>query len=89
MSLDVLFHLVEEDIFDAYMRHLFCAADRFVAIYASDEDQPRRAAHVRHRAYSPWVAKNMPGWDRIEAVENPLMNSEDSISHFVFYERRT
>jgi hypothetical protein len=30
LSLEVIFHLVEDDVFDVYMRHLFASATRFV-----------------------------------------------------------
>jgi SAM-dependent methyltransferase len=61
LSLDVIYHLIEDDAFDRYMRDLFRSATRLVVIYATDADGRRRAAHVRHRTFSDWVGGNAPG----------------------------
>jgi len=70
LSLDVVFHLVEDDVFEDYMRRLFASAARFVIIYSSDHDAPWNGSHVRHRAFSSWVAANLPGWERLQHVRN-------------------
>ncbi|WP_370249982.1 hypothetical protein [Nocardioides sp.] len=71
LSLDVLYHLVEDDVRDRHLRQLFGAATRFVAIYSSDEELPDPAAHVRHRPFSPWVAAHAPQWRLVERIANP------------------
>jgi hypothetical protein len=69
LSLDVVFHLVEDDVYEAYMRALFNAADRFVVIYARDRDEsPALKRHVRWREFTPWIEKNIAGW-RLSQVE--------------------
>ena len=40
LSLDVIYHLVEDKIYEAYMRSLFACAGRFVAIYSSNMTAP-------------------------------------------------
>jgi hypothetical protein len=70
LSLDVVFHLVEDDVYDAYMRALFNAADRFVIIYARDRDEaPALKRHVRWRKFTPWIERYAAGWalSRFEA----------------------
>jgi SAM-dependent methyltransferase len=62
LSLDVIYHLVEDEVFDAYMRHLFAAATRYVIIYASNEEAPSPAPHVRHRRFTDWVKLHEPAW---------------------------
>jgi SAM-dependent methyltransferase len=71
VSLDVLFHLVEDDVFDRYMRHLFAAATRFVVIYSTDCEVTGSAPHVRHRPISPYVAVRFPDWKLLERIANP------------------
>ena len=71
LSLDVVFHLVEDPTFDGYMRRLFDCARRFVVIYSSDCDQPTPNAHVRHRHVSGWADRHAPGWRRVGHVRNP------------------
>lgn len=72
MSLDVIYHLIEDEVFDRYMRRLFDSASRFVLIYASDHDAELDVAHVRHRHYSDWIAKNRPDWVLVDAPKHPF-----------------
>jgi len=82
MSLDVIYHLVEDVVFDAYMRRLFASATRFVAIYSSDsESMPGPSApHVRHRRYSDWIAAHAPAWALLEHVPNEFPYNGDPLS---------
>jgi hypothetical protein len=89
LSLDVLFHLVEQDQFEAYLRHLFNAGDRFVGIFAQDRDVPSPSPHVTDRAFTPWIRQNCPEWELMQVVENPHKEHENTGADFYFYERRT
>ncbi|WP_170415008.1 class I SAM-dependent methyltransferase [Ruegeria atlantica] len=72
LSLDVVYHLVEDDVFEAYMHRLFSLAKRYVVIYASDFDLTPSARHVRHRAFSKWIADRMPNWKLYCEETNPF-----------------
>ena len=52
LSLDVIYHLVEDAIFQAYMTDLLGSADRYVVIYSDNRDffEPNYP-HVRHRQF--------------------------------------
>ena len=78
MSLDVIYHLIEDEVFDAYMRDLTRFADRFMLIYASDHDADASAKHVRHRAYSRWLADHAPEWRLLTRYEHPYPMTDDS-----------
>lgn len=75
LSLDVLYHLVEDPVFEAHLRHAFGAARRFVIVYASDFDAPV-APHVRHRHFTPWLAEAFPEWRLVRRIENPFPKRE-------------
>lgn len=62
LSLDVVYHLVEDAVFDTYMRRLFESARRFVIVYSSNIDQDWPGKHVRHRQFTRWVEQNKPDW---------------------------
>lgn len=62
LSLDVIYHLVEDSVYDKYMRQLFESARRFVIVYSSDMDQSWPQGHVRHRRFTRWVERNKPEW---------------------------
>lgn len=74
MSLDVIYHLVEDEVFEDYMARLFGASRRLVLIYSSDhaDDGQARAPHVRHRAYSDWVARAAPDWTLARTWKQPF-----------------
>nr|WP_294517243.1 class I SAM-dependent methyltransferase [uncultured Rhodopila sp.] len=71
LSLDVIFHLVEDETFHRYMHQLFGHALRFVLIYSSDYDFTPPDVHVRHRKFSAWIAENAPDWQRVLHIPNP------------------
>jgi hypothetical protein len=67
LSLDVIFHLVEDAVYFQYMKNLFQASERYVIIYSSNQrDSGKDGAHVRHRRFTDWVTANEPKW-RLEA----------------------
>ena len=72
LSLDVVYHLVEDDIYELYMKRLFSSADKFVIIYSSDTDINKifQCLHVKNRHFSRWVAMNLPEWRLIKKIPN-------------------
>jgi hypothetical protein len=92
LSLDVIYHLTEDQVYETYMRTLFGAARDFVVIYSSDKDEPHTAAeHVRHRQFSQWVRANAPGWRLLRHIPNryPYTGDNDtgSLADFYIYGR--
>ncbi|HNX04463.1 MAG TPA: class I SAM-dependent methyltransferase [Opitutales bacterium] len=74
LSLDVVYHLVEDAVFEAHMRTLFDAATRFVAVYSSDTNDNRdiQGLHIRHRKFTDWVRTNRPDWVLLCRVPNRI-----------------
>ena len=70
ISLDVIYHLVEDEVFEAYMWRLFGSARRFVIVYSSDYDANSPADHVRQRNFTAWVKGNVPGWKQVSHTPN-------------------
>jgi len=90
LSLDVIYHLVEDSVFKAYMERLFQASTKYVVIYSSNcsglmTDSP----HVRHREFTMWVKQKFPSASAPEVVKNPfpigLRTNETSFAHFFIY----
>lgn len=94
LSLDVVFHLVEDSVFDDYMRRLFDAATRFVIVYSSNTDQNPKPLprHVRHRMFTRWVSEHRRDWTLKDVLENryPYDGNPDatSFANFHIYESR-
>lgn len=92
LSLDVIYHLIEDSVFDTYMRSLFARSERYVVIYSSDYDAATEATHVRHRKFTDWIAHNAPGWRVNGTVPNrfpfdPERPDDTSFSDFYFFAR--
>lgn len=93
LSLDVIYHLVEDVVFDDYMRALFDASSRFVIIYSSNTNQQEKdqPPHVRHRCFSDWVSENRPDWRLISRIPNRFPYSGDyrtgSFADFFIFEK--
>jgi hypothetical protein len=94
LSLDVIYHLVEDDVFDRYMCDVFDRSSRYVIVYSSDSGElsdPGR--HVRHRAFSPWIAQHRVDWRLVEKIPNaypydPADTENTSFADFYVYEAR-
>lgn len=71
LSLDVVYHLTEDAVFEAYMAHLFSAGSRYVIVYATNEEVRDGAPHVRHRHFSAWVDNNCSQWRLKEVAVGP------------------
>jgi len=85
ISLDVVYHLVEDAVFEAYMEHLFAAGGRYVVVYSTDAESSGTAPHVRHRHFTPWVARRFPQWQLAEVRPGP--NVAPGRADFFIYER--
>jgi hypothetical protein len=85
LSLDVIYHLTEDMVFETYLTHLFAAGRRLVVIYSTNVEISKTAPHVRHRHFTPWVAANCRGWQLTGITPGP--NTEPTRADFFVYER--
>lgn len=92
LSLDVIYHLVEDEVFDAYMRRLFGSASRYVIVYSSDsDDDAYQGGYIRHRKFTSWAARNAPEWRLFAHIPNRFPYTGDdrqsSLADFYVYEK--
>lgn len=93
LSLDVIYHLIEDNVFGEYMRHLFRSSTRFVIIYSSNHDNNENFVydHLKHRKFTDWIGKNAKGWALVQHVPNKYPYKGDfragSFSDFFIYEK--
>ena len=85
LSLDVLYHLVEDDVYWRYLRDLFSTSRRFVIIYSSDGEAKSAIPHVRHRPLTVDVARHCPEFRLLDRIANRY--PEQSFCSFFIYER--
>lgn len=90
LSIDVIFHLVEDSEFARYMHALFAHATRYVLIHSSNADRNWSSPHVRHRRFSDFVADCRPEWRLLAHLPNrypfdPEHPEETSFADFFVY----
>jgi len=72
LSLDVIYHLVEDGVYEKYLGDLFSAATRYVVIYSSNDNSTKRWRHIRHRRFADDVARSFHEFRLVEEVPNPF-----------------
>ncbi|HMK97408.1 MAG TPA: class I SAM-dependent methyltransferase [Acidimicrobiales bacterium] len=92
VSLDVIYHLLEDESFETYMSRLFRCGKRFVAIYATDTRATSPWPDMRNRKFTDWIAANALDWSLLQKIPNryrysPRKPTHTSLSDFYFYER--
>lgn len=84
LSLDVIYHLVEEDVFESHMKLLF-SGYRYVLIFSTDyDDKFYTGGHVKNRKFTNWIDRNVKNYELIKEVKNI-----DNLSkvHFFIYRK--
>ncbi|MFV5703590.1 glycosyltransferase [Flavobacterium sp. XS2P12] len=93
LSLDVIFHLIEDKVFENYMNDLFNHAIKYVIIYASNYND-HFAPHVKCRKFTDWIDKNVSeNWKLKEVINNkfPFEKTKPdttSMSDFYIFEKK-
>jgi SAM-dependent methyltransferase len=94
LSLDVIYHLVEDAVFIDYLDRLFSRSRRHALVYSSDMSlYDPNIPHVRHREFTKTVAERFPEWRLRQVFENPLKKDPysqqyGSFAMFHLFERR-
>lgn len=87
ISLEVIFHLTEQDAYEQHLRHLFASARRWVLAFSANEEGRTPYPHFRLRRFTPDVDRWAPDWQLLEIVPNPY--PEESVSQFFVFGKNT
>lgn len=88
LSLDVLFHITEDDIFKFYLDHLFSSSRKYVIIYSSNDPSIQSIGkHVRHRRFTDYIEKYHKDWclNSFEKNRYPYNGNDEETSFADFY----
>ena len=56
----MLYHLIEDSIFESYMKDLFNSSTKYVIIYSCNfDDNPNFSNHVKPRIFTNWIEENI------------------------------
>ncbi len=94
VSLDVIYHLVEDEVFHTYLTQLFGSASRFVIVYSSNIESIPPSPHVRHRRFTDWVETHATHWELVQHIPNRFpydsqRPDDSSFADFFVFSRRT
>ncbi len=93
LSLDVIYHLVEDDVFEKYMHRLFDTSTKYVIIYSCDFNEGSMfGQHVKARKFTDWVKIKKKEFELIEFIKNKYpfdenRQKETSFADFFIYRR--
>ena len=79
LSMDVILHLVEDSVYEAYLKTLFAISARYIVVFSSDADGPDEV-HVRHRAYARRFMADF-------AVRQIAAHGDGMPAHFKIFEK--
>ena len=95
LSLDVIYHLIEDPIFELYMNALCDSAQKYLIVYSSDTDETPflEAAHYKNRCFTKWLAVHRPEWAVMKHIPNryPFTGNTTtgSVSDFYLFEKKS
>jgi len=69
LSIDVIFHLTEDEVYEKHMNDLFQSAKRHVIIYSSNINR-KQTYHERDREILSWIKKNIKDWKFVKKIDN-------------------
>ncbi len=80
LSVDVIYHLLEDDVYEKYMNELFDTSEKYVIIYSTDnEDLHNIAEHIKHRNLTKWVSENKKDFKLISNIKNKYPYTGDTL----------
>ena len=94
VSLDVIFHLVEDSVYVEYMERLFESCKKILVIYSSNvDDDYVEGNHCRNRRFTDWIETNprcTENWELYKHIKNRYPydgfdEANTSISDFYVY----
>jgi len=91
ISLDVIFHLIEDEVFEKHMNLLFNSSNRYVIIYSSNTNKQstESVAHYKNRKFTDWINENIKNFQLINIVKNTYpydyKTKKGSVSDFYIY----
>lgn len=70
ISLDVILHLVEDEVLESYLRNIARAGTRYAIFFTEDQQESPGDPHVRYRNVAEW-SKHLPGWTLLQKIPGP------------------
>ena len=91
LSLDVVYCLTEDAVYNDYMTKLFECSNRFVIIYSSNHNvNDAQLPHMKHRKFTDWIAINREDFEQVDFVKNKYADTvKPFVSDFYIFKRKS
>lgn len=88
LSLDVIYHIVEENTYEKYLQDLFGTSNKYVIIYSTNFDKVE-TMHVVNREFIKYVQQNLPDFELLKEAKNPYagIGKQKSNANFFIFKR--
>jgi hypothetical protein len=81
ISMDVILHLIEEEVYQQYMKDLFRLSNKYVIVYSTNKDEILGGIHNIFRKFLPDVPQE---FELIEFIDNPHKGPNTQADFFIF-----
>jgi len=81
ISMDVILHLIEQDVYLQYMKDLFRLSNKYVIIYSTNKDEVLGGIHNLFRKFMPDVPQE---FKLIKFLDNPYKGDDTQADFFIF-----
>lgn len=86
LSLDVIYHLVEDGVYEKYIKDLFSKSSKYVIIFSTNYENNKTSSHVKHREILPYIKKQISDFDLFETLQTP--NEIRTSANFYFFKKK-
>lgn len=87
MSLDVLYHILEEELYVTYLKNLFSSSSKYVLIYSSNYDG-HIDGHMHTRKFTNNIENMFPNWDLHKKI-NQIYPKKSSANFYLYKKNNT
>lgn len=96
LSIDVIFHQSNDDLYEEYMNVLVNASTDWLIIFSNDRQRPKPKSykvgdHIHFRKFTSWIEEYAPQWELHEKIDSPFKIKEGrrnfSWADFYIYKR--
>jgi cyclopropane fatty-acyl-phospholipid synthase-like methyltransferase len=84
LSIDVLFHLVEYDIFLKYIDDLFSHSNQYVIIYSTNFNKTYSSFHQIDREFTSIIEEKIRNFKLFKVITNPCKGKETMSDFFIY-----
>lgn len=86
LSLDVIYHIIEDDRYQEYIDNLFNKSSKYVIIFSSNSPDNKTSEHVKHREFVNYVEKYISDFKLYKSLETP--KEIYSTAGFYFFKKK-